>query len=109
MSIVFQCSVRKANWKMEKTILIEAGLMTEWQDNTWIRYRQWYFGQWRLTAEDSFTNHLNLIVTANQMATIVAMHKLNPTFSDRDLIRCIKLNARNKSILLNSPYKDLVE
>lgn len=109
MSIVFQCSVRKSNWEIEKAILIEAGLMTEWQDNLWIRYSEWYSGQWRLTAEDSFTNRLNLIITAQQMATIVAIHKVNPSFSDRDLIQCIKLNARNKSVLLNSRYKDLVK
>ncbi len=109
MSIVFQCSVRKANWKKEKAILVEAGLMTEWQDNTWVRYRELWTGNWRLTAEDSFTNSTNLIISAKQMASIVALHKLNPSLTERDLLKSIKLNARNKLHLKYTQYKDLVE
>ena len=109
MSIVFQCSVRKANWKKEKAILVEAGLMTEWQDNTWVRYREWYNGNWRLTAEDGFTNRTNVIISAKQMASIVALHKLNPSLTERDLVKSLKLNKRNRYALSHTQYKDLAE
>lgn len=109
MYIVFQCSVRKANWKKEKAILVEAGLMTEWQDNTWVRYREWYNGHWRLTAEDGFTNHTNVIISAKQMASIVALHKLNPSLTGRDLLKTLKLNARNRRVIECSTYKDILE
>lgn len=109
MPIVFQCSVKKANWKKEKAILVEAGLMTEWQDNTWIRYRKLYSSFWRLTAEDSYTNLTNLIISAKQMASIVALHKINPSLTERDLIKTLKLNQRNRNALKHSQYKDLVE
>ncbi len=109
MSIVFQCSVRKANWKKEKAILVEAGLMTEWQDNTWVRYRELWNGYWRLTAEDSFTNSTNLIISAKQMASIVALHKLNPSLTERDLVKTLKLNQRNRYALKLTQYRDLAE
>lgn len=109
MSIVFQCSVRKANWKKEKAILVEAGLMTEWQDNTWVRYRYWCKGNWRLTAEDGFTNRTNVIISAKQMASIVALHKLNPSLTERDLVKTLKLNQRNKYALKHTQYRDLAE
>lgn len=109
MSIVFQCSLNKANHQKEKAILIEAGLLTEWQDNTWVRYRQSYCNQWLFTAENSYTNRLNVIVTARQLASIVILHKLNPNLTERDLLRTLNLNARNKFALKYSSYKDLVD
>ena len=39
MALIFQTSLKKANWQKEKAILIEAGLITEWLDNTWVRFR----------------------------------------------------------------------
>ena len=108
MSIVFQCSIRKTNRKKEKAILVEAGLMTEWQDNVWIRYGNTW-GGWRLTMEDGFTNRTNVIISAKQMASIVALHKLNPSLTERDLVKTLKLNQRNKYALKNTKYKDLVE
>lgn len=110
MSIVFQCSLNKANHQKERAILVEAGLLTEWLDNSWVRYRQNYYNyQWLFTAENSYTNSLNVIVTARQLASIVILHKLNPNLTDRDLLRTLKLNARNKFALKYSSYKDLVD
>ena len=108
MAITFQCSLNKANWQIEKAILVEAGIITDMLDNSWVRFRQGYSGQYYLFACDSFTNRLNLIVTANQFVTIVLMQKLNPNFTDRDLIKCIKLNARNKAMLANTHLADLI-
>ena len=108
MNVVFQCSLRKANWETEKAILVEAGIMTDMLDNSWIRFHKGYFNYY-LTAQNSYTNNLNLIVTANQFATIVLMQKLNPQFTDRDLIKCIKLNARNKAMLSRlTQFADLI-
>ena len=110
MSIIFQCSLNKANWQKEKAILVKAALMTEWQDNCWARYRKNYYSyQWLFTAENSYTNSLNVIVTARQLASIVILHKLNPNLTDRDLLKTLKLNARNKFALKYSSYKDLVD
>ena len=107
MNVVFQCSLNKANWQIEKAILVEAGLITDMLDNSWVRFHKGYFNYY-LTAHCGFTNRLNLIVTANQFATIVLMQKLNPHFTDRDLIKCIKLTKRNKDALAHTQYKDLI-
>lgn len=107
MSIVFQCSIRKANSERERAILIEAGLLTEALHNTWIRYRQWFDGEWRVTAENGYTNTSNIIVTATQLVTIINMHKLNPAISVRDLLKTFKLNKRNKLALKYTQYRDL--
>ena len=112
--MIFQCSIRKSNWRIEKSILVEAGLMTEWQDNTWIRYvpefHDYYLGQVvpRLTLEDSYTNRRNLIVTAKEFVSIVTLHKLNPQLTTEDLIKTLKLNQRNKWVIEYSPYKHIL-
>lgn len=111
--MIFQCSIKKANWKKEKAILVEAGLMTDWQDNEWIRYNPegfYYTGyKPRLTLENGFTNKQNLILTARQFTSIVMLHKLNPSLTTEDLIKTLKLNQRNKWALKYSPkYKHLI-
>ena len=107
MNVVFQCSLNKDNRLIEKAILVEAGLITDMLDNTWLRFRKGYNG-YILTAERSYTNNLNLIVTANQFVTIVLMQKINHAFTDRDLIKCIKLTQRNKNALRHTQYQDLI-
>ena len=112
--MIFQCSLRKANWQIEKAILVEAGLMTEWQDNLWIRYEpqtyDYFFGKPvpRLTLESSYTIRRNLIVTAKQFVSIVMLHKLNPQLTTEDLIKTLKLNQRNKWVIEYSPYKHIL-
>lgn len=109
MSIIFQCSLNKANWQKEKAILVKAGLMTEWQDNCWARYRQHYLHEWRFTLESGHTNSMNVIITAKQLASIVAIHKLNPSLTERDLLKTLKLNARNRWVIEHSTYKGILE
>lgn len=112
--MIFQCSLRKANWRNEKAILVEAGLMTEWQNNLWIRYEpqtyDYFFARAvpRLTLENCYTNRLNLIVTATQFVNIVMLHKLNPQLTTEDLIKTLKLNQRNKWAIGYSPYKHIL-
>lgn len=105
--MIFQCSLRKANWQIEKAILVEAGLMTEWQDNLWIRYSP-QTSVPRLTLENSYTNSRNLIVTAKQFVSIVMLHKLNPKLTTEDLIKTLQLNQRNKWVIEYSPYKHIL-
>lgn len=113
--MIFQCSLRKANWQIEKAILVEAGLMTEWQDNLWIRYAPDHFDfhlkrpSPRLTLEDTYTNRYNLIITAQQFVDVVLLHKLNPKLTTEDLIKTLKLNQRNKWVIKSSKYKHILD
>lgn len=109
MYIIFQCSLNKANWQKEKAILVKAGLMTEWQDNCWARYQQNYLHEGRFTLENSYTSSINVIITAEQLASIVIMHKFNPSLTERDLLKTLKLNARNRRVIEYSRYKDILE
>ena len=108
MSLIFQTSLSKANWKKEKAILVEAGLITEWLDNTWVRFRIGWDGNGIFTAHAGYTNNLNVIITAKQISAIVLLHKLNPRLTEIDLLKSIKLNQRNKHALSHTKYKDFI-
>ena len=108
MALIFQTSLKKANWQKEKAILVEAGLITEWLDNTWVRFRIGWSGSGIFTAHRGYTNNLNVIITAKQISAIVLLHKLNPRLTEIDLLKSIKLNQRNKYALKHTKYKNFI-
>ena len=110
MSIIFQCSLSKANRLKERKLLIEAGLLLPIQNCNWIRYK---IDGWRpegvLTLEYGFTNSINLILTAKQFLTIVLAHKVAPHLKIADLLGMLKLNQRNKWVLKHSNYRHILD
>lgn len=116
MSIVFQCSIKKANWKKEKAILVEAGLMLEWHDNLTIKYnpaQRIWTAQGpvevpKLWLDNHLTNDSNLLLTARQFSQVVLLHKLNPSLNTRDLIASLKLNQRNRWNVYHSPFREVL-
>lgn len=110
MSIIFQCSLSKANHLKERKLLIEAGLLLPIQDCDWIRYR---IVRWRpegiLTLEKGFTRSNNLILTAKQFLTIVLAHEVAPHLKIADLLGMLKLNQRNKEALKYSSYRHILD
>lgn len=110
MSILIQVSLRKKNRESEKAKLIEAGVTTAWLQNEWYHlYLTKMYSSNNLYAHLTGArgyryNMCNLIVNADQFSTIVAMQKLNPSWSIPQLLQTIKLTKRNKAILIRYGY-----
>ena len=100
MNIVIQCSLNKLNASKEKQKLIDAGILTPWLNNTWVRlFPRYSDGAWRVAALHERTNYPNIIVTADQFIQLAQLTAINPRISQETLLKTIRINSRNKYYL----------
>lgn len=109
--MIFQCSLRKFNAPEELEILIQAGIATQFIYNDWVRFNpeHWYIentGKPKVTFHDSYTTRTNVIITAREFVSIVLLKGVNPKLTTIDLLKTLKLNARNRANLKYTRYAE---
>ena len=110
MSIVIQCSLRKLNADKERQLLIDAGILTPWLNNTWIRMFQSYnSNDWIVAALYERTNYPNIIVNAKQFVQLAQLTAVNPNISVKTLLKTIRISSRNRRELTRYGLSHLLD
>lgn len=109
--MIFQCSLKKSNAPQELDILIQAGIATPFIYNDWVRFNPEHryienTGKPKVTFHDSYTTSLNVIITAHEFVSIVLLKGINPKLTTLDLLKTLKLNARNRASLKYTRYAE---
>lgn len=109
--MIFQCSLRKMNYKEELDVLIQAGIATPFIYNDWVRFNPEHryiekTGKPKVTFHDSYTTRTNVIITAREFVSIVLLKGVNPKLTTTELLKTLKLNARNRDNLKHTRYAE---
>lgn len=109
--MIFQCSLRKFNYKEELDVLVQAGIASPFINNDWVRFEpdSWYqktTGKVVVSFHDSYTTRPNVIITARDFVNIVLLKGVNPKLTTLDLLKTLKLNARNRANLKYTQYAE---